>query len=510
MMSTSGNMLHQTNQANETHIDRTKQNLNTTIETSTDQQRSINRNVAKRTKENDDSFEQEHHVVNIKNQYFSSTATRTTQQQQNPTTSRFEKKHEKNNSSRPTFPPFRISFIADESPSELSIIKDLNKHFRIGLSYGRYSSAGENKTFLLYVNTNEQFDRLMNKQIWPIQICTLDYTITSPSKVPSSYSVVAIGVPVQWKLTEFEIDIKKLYPTIIKVERLYVKGGQPISKVRIDFSSNQEVKKIVENKRLLLDDENTSFAIQPYTPPVRILRCFNCQQYNDHISANCPHKDKPTCFRCGQNHPYNPNCLNKICCANCHQEHMAGSPKCLVKIEERRKYKQQTDNTPSINSNNYNGSTQAKTIEVAGAWTANATRQYTPAQASTPVQKIKTKDCSDILTDIGEKLDQIMKRIEQLTNEQVKMNEKITNAFQQIEACQKNVDALKEFIMDRVCPFICNLGYAFLGKNKQNEQDKIFPILVNFKQQCELANKVHADKQNDNQNDKETINMIIE
>ncbi|CAF3568191.1 unnamed protein product [Rotaria socialis] len=142
--------------------------------------------------------------------------------------------------------------------------------------------------------------------------------------------------------------IKKHYPTIIKIERLYVNGGIPISKVRIDFSSNEEVNKVIKNKRLLLDDENISFAIQLYAASLRILRCFNCQQYNDHIAINCPHKDNPTCFRCGQNHAYNPHCCNKICCANCHQDHLAGSPNCPIKIDERRKY--QNSITSSINN----------------------------------------------------------------------------------------------------------------------------------------------------------------
>jgi len=173
--------------------------------------------------------------------------------------------------------------------------------------------------------SSEQFERLMIRNIWPTQICGYDYSIDLSSKVPSSYSLVVLGVPAQWSLTEFEDDIKKQYSTIIKVERLYVKGGVPISKVRIDFSSNQEVINILKSKRLLLDDENTSFAIQSYAPPIKVLRCFNCQQYNDHVAAQCPYKDNPICFRCGQNHPFNPQCLNKICCANCHQKHMAGN-----------------------------------------------------------------------------------------------------------------------------------------------------------------------------------------
>ncbi|CAF4873038.1 unnamed protein product [Rotaria socialis] len=376
------------------------------------------------------------------------------QQQLNPTTSH-SAANENSTSTRSTFPPFRISFAADSTPSELSIIKDINKHCHIGLSYGRYSSTGSNKCFLIYANSSEQFDRLMDKTIWPIQICSLDYEILFPSKVPTSYSIVAIGVPAQWKLEQFESDIKKQYPTIIKVERLYVKDRIPISKVRIDFSSNQEVKKIIQNKSLLLDDENTSFMIQPYSSPAKILRCSNCQQYNDHIAANCPRMDKPTCFRCDLNHPFNPNCSNKICCANCGQSHMAGSPSCPLKVEERRKYQQFSNNLPTINNNN-NKVLHVKSTGASGAWATNARKDHTQAQLYTPVHNVTLNEYPDPLSDINKKLDQIMNKIEQITNEQTNINASITKAFRSINSWQKDLVSLKEFIIDKVCPYIFN------------------------------------------------------
>ena len=70
---------------------------------------------------------------------------------------------------------------------------------------------------------------------------------------------------------------------------------------------------------------------------MKILRCYNCQQYSDHVAANCPRKDTPVCFRCGQNHPFNPNCQNNVCCAHCKGDHLSGSSNCPVNIEERRK-----------------------------------------------------------------------------------------------------------------------------------------------------------------------------
>ncbi|CAF3396752.1 unnamed protein product [Rotaria sp. Silwood2] len=463
----------------------------------TEQNTNSTRNATKRPKQGDDSFELEHRVVNIRNQYFNSAGSRSVQQKQqlNPTTSHSAANYGNSTSTRSTFPPFRISFAADSTPSELSIIKDINKHCHIGLSYGRYTSTGSNKCFLIYANSSEQFDRLMDKTIWPIQICSLDYEILFPSKVPTSYSIVAIGVPAQWKLEQFESDIKKQYPTIIKVERLYVKDRIPISKVRIDFSSNQEVKKIIQNKCLLLDDENTSFMIQPYSPPAKILRCFNCQQYNDHIAANCPHKDKPICFRCSLNHPFNPNCSNKICCANCGQSHMAGSPSCPVKVEERRKFQQFSNNLPTINNNN-NKVLHVKSTGASGAWATNARKEHTQAQLYTPVHNVTLNEYPDALSDINKKLDQIMNKMEQITNEQTNINASITKAFRLINSWQKDLASLKEFIIDKVCPYIFNLGEAFLGAKKQTEQEKLRPIFMKFKQQYEEIVESHDIKQN--------------
>ena len=258
------------------------------------------RNTSKRTKRNDDSFEREHRMANTCNQYFNDyyphqDLNATTSQRINIVT------NEKPSitSACSSFPPFRINFSTEHVPSELSIIKEINKVCRISLSYGHFSSVGDKKRFLVFTNSSEQFDRLMDKSVWPSQICSIDVSIDFPNKVPPSHSLVATGIPTQWNLDKFAVDLKMKYPTIIKVERLRINGGIPISKVRIDFSSSKETNKIKKAKRLLIDDNNTAFAIQPYSPPPRILRCFNCQKYNDHVAAKCPQRNSPICFRCG-------------------------------------------------------------------------------------------------------------------------------------------------------------------------------------------------------------------
>ena len=463
-----------------TSISDQDENPNSRIDALTTHQQQSKRNISKRANEGDDSFEHErrHRMVNDHNQYFNNSRSR---QASHTTTSSSTTNVSTSTSRRPSFPPFRITFAANETPSELSIIKDINKNCHISLSYGRYSAAGGNKSFLLYANSSEQFDRLMDKNIWPTQICSLKFSIELPSKVPSSYSVVAIGVPAQWNVAEFESDIKKYYPTIIKAERLYIKGGIPISKVRIDFSSNVEVNKVIKSKRLLLDDEHTSFAIQPYSAPLRILRCYNCQQYNDHIAAYCPHKNNPVCFRCGQNHQYNPNCNNKICCANCHQDHLAGSPNCPIKIDARRKY--QNSISSSIN----------KTTKLQNAsssvWSTNEHQRIAPVLKSSSSDTVQASGNTSMVLDLSKKIDLLMIKIENLATEQAKLNYSTNNAIHLINECNKQINIIQEFVMNKFCPFVFEICEAFIGHNKKVKTNELKSSLPQLKKDWKIATK---------------------
>lgn len=451
--------------------------INRTHTTFDHQKQLINQNPSKRYKGGDDSFEQEHRLVTGGKQYFHSNNNRSTT---SSITAPRTTTDGSTASRQPTFPPFRINFLSEEVPSELTIIKEINKHSKISLSYGRYVSTGDKKCFLLYANSNDQFERLLNKSTWPSTISSFNYSIVFPSKVPSSYSIIAVGIPPQWNLTEFETDIKKQYPSIIKVERMLVRGGIPIAKVRIDFSSNNDVQKILKDKRLLLDDENTSFAVQQYSPPLKVLRCFNCQQYNDHIAANCPHKDKPTCFRCGQNHPYNPNCTNKICCANCKEEHLAGNPSCRVKIEERKKCKM---SIPSPNEN------QLNTLDpYPAAWTVpfqhifNTNTTVEPHYSSTATSSAFENPSQTSPLDISKKLDLILFKIDNIQVEYDNLKTNLFNLNQQFTSCQETIGLLKEFITDKMCPLILEVGEGITGKKQDINKKKLRPLITSFNQ----------------------------
>ncbi|CAF3336531.1 unnamed protein product [Rotaria socialis] len=163
--------------------------------------------------------------------------------------------------------------------------------------------------------------------------------------------------------------------------------------------------------------------IQPYSPPAKILRCFNCQQYNDHIAANCP----PTKFA------------------------VQTVVKAVWLVVQ------------AAHNNNNNKVLHVKSTGASGAWATNALKEHTQTQLYTPVHNVTLNEYPDPLSDINKKFDQIMNKMEQITNE------------------QKNINASE----------------AFLGAEKQTEQEKLRPIFMKFKQQYEVIVESHDIKQNE-------------
>ena len=176
----------------------------------------------------------------------------------------------------------------------------MNIKCNLNLTYGRLSTSKFKKCYLLHCNTSAQFELVLDRTKWPDKLCDCEYTYDPPGKIPSCYSIVMSNVPIQWDLQGFCEELQVQYKTIIRSERLYVRGGRPIPKIRIDFSSNKELTEITKSKRMLLDDGHTCYSTEPYVPPLKVLRCYNCQQYDDHVAAHCPNKDEPICFKCGQ------------------------------------------------------------------------------------------------------------------------------------------------------------------------------------------------------------------
>ncbi|CAF1321859.1 unnamed protein product [Didymodactylos carnosus] len=276
-------------------------------------------------------------------------------------------------------------------------------------------------------------------------------------------------VPPQWKAEDFGEELKIQYPSIVKAGRLYIRGGRRISKVRLDFSSNQHLPEILKRKNIVLDDDNTSYRIEPYIPPTRVLRCYVCQEYGGHTAANCSKKDNPICFKCGQSHEYNPRCESAVCCANCQEPHMAGNPQCRVKIEQRQKLYDER---------------RARSIAVTAppnVWT-NRTTGVVPALSTAATTSAVQSDSIPLLEKINE---QMTKCIEQ----QLRLETKIENKLCELEIkidqncneVQREVREVTFYVHHVLSPLVHEIAeYIYDSLDNSNEQKTFLNVLDNF------------------------------
>jgi hypothetical protein len=465
------------------------------------------------------------HTSNIEQNYQTTSKKSTT----NSTSSYFNTQHAiqrqqnesstklKRESSKTTFPPFRILLqdVNGYPSTELSIIREINKHTRLSLTYGRFSKTTEDQTcFLLFANTATQFEYLLNKVNWPSTINKSSYKLNLPNKIPSSYSIVVQNVPHQWDVQAFGDELKQQYPSIVRAVRLYMTGGRPLSKVRIDFSSYKELSTILKTKRILLDDENTAFTIEPYIPPTRILRCFNCQAFDDHVAAHCPNKNNPVCFRCAQHHPYNSNCKNPIKCAHCEGKHMAGNPNCPIKLEKRQEKNQRLKLT------NNSTKTLSQQQQCKEAWLSNANQHLSanettlknphPERSNSNSNSINFNEQANMIT----MLDKISVTMLEIKRQQETLKSKVDSIDLKILKYQTELDQIKQCVYDILCPLVNEVTKLIQPRAKNANKQTLTPLYNKLTEFISTLDHtwnteyVPGDKLNTQQFNASTVNSI--
>lgn len=140
--------------------------------------------------------------------------------------------------------------------------------------------------------------------------------------------------------------------------------------------------------------------------------------------SNCPHKDKAICFRCGQNHPYDPDCQNKMCCANCAEMYLADNPSCRVKIDEHYKCKLYSGISTSVKSNTI--------VNVRNVWSISS--YYPQVTICQPSSKMAVPAPSE--------------------EEHNDFKDNVIHVNQQLKSCQETISSLTMFISEPICPLI--------------------------------------------------------
>jgi hypothetical protein len=246
---------------------------------------------------------------------------------------------------RSKLPPFKITFENNQQPPEIQVLNELVKYNnRLNVSTAFYSKHINMKhLLLLYANDSSTYEMLCQNNSWPNILCNLSFQVTLPRRFPPSYSILINRIPREWDITTIQPLIADRYTSTDRITRIF-RDGQPTTRIRIDFHSQDDVQSILHDGFIYID--SIRYSAIPYKPLLRIERCFQCQQFG-HTIHNCI--NEPKCFKCGLTHPYNPNCLNTITCANCGGLHMAGAPECPVKISFRKEKWQQQQDTKLFN-----------------------------------------------------------------------------------------------------------------------------------------------------------------
>ncbi|CAF4905646.1 unnamed protein product [Rotaria sp. Silwood1] len=238
------------------------------------------------------------------------------------------------------FPPYSITFkrspqveqVTDRKLLELLLVEWKDKNNYVPDITGRF---GHGKCLLIFANDETSFEELFNQQNWPTKINDCEFDLKIPRVSPSIYSLVIQQFFNSWNIEEVFEDLKTLYPTLIKLTRMYSFNNKPLNLVRADFCSLQQVKKLLDDGRITIDHMKN--LVKQYHPPAKISKCMKC--YSHHHSTNECTSQVQLCIRCSLDHPYNNNCQNEIKCINCGQDHYAGHSACPETQHQQQPHK---------------------------------------------------------------------------------------------------------------------------------------------------------------------------
>ncbi|CAF4285376.1 unnamed protein product [Rotaria sp. Silwood2] len=241
-------------------------------------------------------------------------------------------------------PPSNHTITGTTKASDYKVLKQISKFPPYSITFKRSSQDEQvtdrrfehGKYLLIFVNDETSFEELFNQQNWPTKINDCEFDLKISRALPSIYSLVIQQFFNSWNFEDVFEDLKTLYPTLIKLTRMYSFNNKPLKLVRADFCSLQQVKKLLDDGRITIGHMKN--LVKPYHSPAKISKGMKC--YSHHHTTNECTSQVQLCIRCGLDHPYNNNCQNEIKCINCSQDHYAGHSACPEVQQIRRQISQ--------------------------------------------------------------------------------------------------------------------------------------------------------------------------
>lgn len=109
---------------------------------------------------------------------------------------------------------------------------------------------------------------------------------SSPVPRPAPRSLIVSKVSLAKDETWLFNDLNANYSGVKKVSRNHDQDGNELSSIRVDFKSEDDVEKILNDDAIYIRDR--AYYIRPYWP----RKCYRCNN-EGHVSAECPQYSLP-------------------------------------------------------------------------------------------------------------------------------------------------------------------------------------------------------------------------
>ncbi|CAF1160604.1 unnamed protein product [Didymodactylos carnosus] len=227
---------------------------------------------------------------------------------------------------REPFAPVIFSFIGSAPP--MNIIKQKLIELNILYKCDTTCRFNNKKELLLFPADNSSEQILLNNCPQQIFGTDVNYTSRSPRGISKSFSLILKSVDSSIDEKDLLRDIQAIESEVTAIHRIRNAAlDKPTSLVRLDVSSETCRDRLLAQRKLVVTP--FAFPTANYIQPIKIIRCFKCQELG-HYAQNCNNQLK--CSKCSGPHAIDKCISSTEICPNCGENHRASYPACKVRL----------------------------------------------------------------------------------------------------------------------------------------------------------------------------------
>ncbi|CAF0952225.1 unnamed protein product [Didymodactylos carnosus] len=203
------------------------------------------------------------------------------------------------------FPPFLVKF--KEDIKESNVINESKQYmevnYNVQLEFEGYKLKGKQE-LLLFVKNRESFVILFGSTNWPSTLCSLDFQLVVPRRLPPQFSIMLRNVAPDMDTSQLLMELQQVYPDIINASRIFNKDNGQTTLVRLDIQSVKIIDELLRKKFVYL--YHSRHPVSEYLVPAKCKICgLEVDDLKKHREEDCDNLSK--CVRCNESHDSNGN-----------------------------------------------------------------------------------------------------------------------------------------------------------------------------------------------------------